>query len=177
MTLWFKDWLVGMVIAIVGSAVIALICVLILSLQGSSVWNELLLDAPFRKPEIVAYYAQPLMQQLQLASFAWIGTALAGFALWQITNLVSRPTGPGQIRWSWRSVHWFLLLVLVGTAGALAPYWLLAVRLDTVDAEAAQRLAAILGPLAAILFWILSVLGAGRMMRPAVPLGRLMPVR
>ena len=177
MTLWFKDWLGGMLIAVVGSVVIALICVLILSLLGSSVWTELLLDPPFRKPEIVAYYAQSLMQQIQLASFAWIGTALAGFALWQIANLISRPSGPGQIRWSWRSLNWFLLLALVGTAGALAPHWLLTVRLDTVAAEAAQRLAAILGLLAAVLFWLLSVLCAGRMMRAAVPLGRLMPVR
>ena len=177
MTAWFRDWLTGLAVAIVTAAGLALLCVLVLSLQGSPFWTELLLEPPYRKPELVGSYAPELMEHVQWSAFACIGAALAGFTLWQLTVLVARPTGPGQVRWSWRSIVWLTLLVLVGGAGGIAPYWLLAVRLDGVDAEAARRLAAILGPVAISLFWLLSVLSAGRMMRPAVPLGRMMPVQ
>lgn len=175
MTPWLKDWLFWMLVAVAAAAVLALLNVFALSFVSSLFWTDMLLEAPYRKPEVVAFYTPDLTQQIRLCGLACIGAAFAGFCLWQLALLAARPTGPGQVRWSWRRIVWSLILGIVAIAGGVAPYWLLTVQLDTADAEAARRLAAILALLSAMLYWLLSIIAAGRMMRPAVPLSRLMP--
>ena len=177
MTGWMKDWLGGLGIAVGVCGVLAIATLFVMAFLGNGVWADMLLEPRYSAPELGGAYSEVLAAQVRLAVLACVGVVFAGFLLWHVAMLLFRPTGPGQVRWGWRLLLWLTLFVAVCGAGCFMPYWMLAIQLFTVNGEAALRFAAALGLVAGVAYWLVSLMAAGRMMRPALPLGRLVSVR
>jgi hypothetical protein len=135
---------------------------------ASLVW---MLKPAYQVPELLPSYTPELVEGIRFSLASCIGSATIGFVFWDLVILISRPSGPGQIRTSWRRVIWWLTWVSVLITAGVLPYVALTFWLDTVEIVVATRLAVGLSLVAVLVFWLLSAVGAEPMMRPAVPLG------
>ena len=159
-----------------GCAVLAAAWLLPGLLDGDTLANALLKPA-YKLPELIPAYVPALRAGLQASLATGAGAGLAAFAVWVAATRLARPTGPRQVGRSWRLPLWFTLAGLAVVVAYLAIAYRILGRMEPVEEVTANRLAAIVGVGAAGLFWLLSLLGTERMMRPAVPLAPLLMAR
>ena len=159
-----------------GCAVLALAWLVPGLLDGNSLANAMLKPA-YKLPELIPAYVPGLRAGLQASLASGAGAALAAFAVWVGATRLARPTGPRQVGLSWRLALWLVLAVLAAVLSYLAIEDRILGRMEPVEEVTANRLAFVIGFAAAVLFWLLSLLGTERMMRPAVPLAPLLTAR
>ncbi len=159
-----------------GCALLALAWLLPGLLDGASL-AEAMLKPSYKLPELIPAYVPDLRQALRATLATGAGAALAAFAAWVLGVQLARPTGPRQVGRSWRLWLWLGLAILVAAASYLVIEYRVLGRLDSVEEVTANRLAALVAAAACLVFWLLSLLGTERMMRPAVPLGALLMAR
>ena len=134
---------------------------------------EGLLRANYSLPELIASYVPDLRRAAQLTLVTAVAVPLLAFGVWVAETSVSRPTGPGQVGRGWRSATWLVILVAAGGAVYGLSNWRTLGSLEAVDDVVANRVAVALASLSLLLFWVFSLLGTERMIRPAVPAGAL----
>ena len=160
----------------VGCALLALAWLVPGLLDGASL-ADAMLKPSYKLPEMIPSYVPDLREALRATLATAAGAALAAFVIWVLGTQPGRPTGPHQVGRSWRLALWLGLAALAATVTYLAIEYRVLGPLDSVDEVTSNRLAALLAVAACIVFWLLSLIGTERMMRPAVPLGALLMAR
>ncbi len=159
-----------------GCAVLALAWLVPGLLDGGSLANAML-KPDYKLPELVSAYIPGLRDALQSTLATGAGAALAAFIIWVAATRLARPTGPRQVGRGWRFPLWLLLAILTAAVSYLAIEYRILGPLEPVAPVTANRLAAAVAVAACLLFWLLSMLGTERMMRPAVPLAPYLTAR
>lgn len=131
---------------------------------------ESMLQPSYRMEELVARFVPEVIAAMQRALASAACAALAGYIVLSAVNLLARPTGPGEASSGWRLALWCALLFAVFIVAGGAGYYLLGVSVTTTEDASATQWSAGLAGSASLAFWLLSVLGTERMLRPAVPL-------
>jgi hypothetical protein len=167
-----RHWLPPFATGLLTAAVLAAAAWFVPAFLPQSV-PEAMLQPSYQMEELVARFVPEVGAAMQRALAAAAVAALAGFVVLAAVHLLARPTGPGEASSSWRRALWFVLLVAVFAAAAGAGYYFLGVSVTTTENAAATQWSAGLGGAASLLFWLLSLLGTERMLRPAVPLATL----
>lgn len=98
-----------------------------------------------------------------------------GYILVAITHLF-RPTGPGDAATGWRRGAWWFCFVSVLAAANSGAYIALAVWLRDGSEVIAMEWALISALISGFLFWVVSIIGTERMLRPAIFLGSRVPL-
>ena len=141
-------------------------------LVGGAALVDWMLKPAYQIPEFIQSYTPDLVWGMTVSLMSGLAAALAGFMVWDVSMLIARPTGPGQVGAGWRPLLWGLTLAAVLIAAFTLPYVALTSWLDTVETRAATWIAFMLAAMAAAVFWLLSIVGTERMIRAAVPWGR-----
>jgi hypothetical protein len=133
-----------------------------------------MLQPAYQMPELIERFVPEVLTGMQMAFGAGAAAVLAAFLTFTtMTGILARPTGPGEVGRGWRVMLWWaLMLVASGLAYAAVEYFL-SWQLSIVDSVAVTRIALAAMLTAAAAYWIISLLGVERMMRPAVPLASL----
>lgn len=167
-----RHWLPPFLQALaVGAVFLLLPAWLVPGLVDSTVLTDRMLQASYQLPELVSSYVPDLLLGVRLSLVAGASAALGCFAAWAVAMLLLRPAGPAEVGRSWRRVLWSVLAFVAAVIAYAATSVGLLGRLDTVDGAAATRLAVAIAAAAPFAFWVLSLIGAERMMLPAVPGG------
>jgi hypothetical protein len=167
-----RHWLPPFLIGLLTAVVLAAAAWLVPAFLPQSV-PKAMLQPSYRMEELVERFVPEVGAAMQWALAAAVAAALAGLVILAAVHLLARPAGPGEAFSSWRRALWFVLFVAVFAAAAGAGYYFLAVSITTTENAAATQWSAGLGGAASLLFWLLSLLGTERMLRPAVPLATL----
>jgi hypothetical protein len=127
--------------------------------------DKALLEARFM-PEVTA--------SLQRALVLSAAAVLAGYVVVSLVHLTLRPAGPGGAASRWRHILWVSVLLAVAVCAAGATYASLTIWMTMSEDAAATQWTAFTAAAAALTFWLVTVFGSERMMRPAVPLASWM---
>ena len=159
-----------------GFAVMGLAWILPGLVDGDSL-AEAMLKPDYKLPELISAYVPGLRDALQATLLTGARSALAAYVIWVASTRLARPTGPRQVGRGWRFPLWCVLAILAAVISYLAIEYRILGPLEPVEGVTANRLALVVGLAAALLFWLLSLLGTERMMRPAVPLAPFLTAR
>ncbi|SDB20600.1 hypothetical protein [Belnapia rosea] len=161
---WVRPLLTGCAI---GAAAVAIGWFLpSVGLEGSAAG---MLQPNYQLPELIDRFVPEVLTGLQMAFVTAAASALCLFIVFAlVTRLVARPTGPGEVGRGWRVALWWVLLLACAGAAYGAVAYFLSSQVATVDAAVATRIALLVMIVAAATFWVMSVVGVERMMRPAV---------
>ena len=158
---------------VLGCVVLALAW-LVPGLLDGAVLADTMLRQDYKLPELMAGYVPELRHSLQLTLGAGGLAALVAFIAWLALAVAIRPTGPGQVARGWRLVYWGVLAVLAAAAAYLVIAFRVLGAVDSIDELFANRMAAAVALGAAVVFWVLCLVGTERMIRPAVPGGSVL---